>query len=79
MAIFNQNKMKNNKYHTVGTIPRSNIKIVEKGKIDFSNTQIYRGVSAILSYLNISSFWGITKNYFMTMFYNVVLPKWFYK
>ena len=41
MAIFNQNKMKNNKYHTVETIPRSNIKIVEKGKIDFSNTQIH--------------------------------------
>ena len=27
------------KYHTVGTIPISNIKIVERGKIDTSNTQ----------------------------------------
>ena len=26
--------MKNKKYDTVGTIPKSNIKIVEKGKID---------------------------------------------
>jgi hypothetical protein len=38
-----------------------------------------RGVSAILSYLNISSFWGITKNNLMTTPDNVVLPKWFYK
>jgi hypothetical protein len=29
------------KYHTVGTIPKSNIKIVERGKIDISNTQIH--------------------------------------
>jgi hypothetical protein len=28
------------KYHTVGTIPKSNIKIVEKGNIDTPNTQI---------------------------------------
>jgi hypothetical protein len=33
--------MKNEKYHTVGTIPRSNIKIVEWGKIDYTNTQIH--------------------------------------
>jgi len=32
--------MKNKKYHTVGTIPKSNIKIVERGKIDTPNTQI---------------------------------------
>jgi hypothetical protein len=30
--------MKNIKYDTVGTIPKSNIKIVERGKIDTSNT-----------------------------------------
>ena len=30
--------MKNQKYHTVGTIPKSNIKIVERGKIDTANT-----------------------------------------
>ena len=28
------NNMKNNKYHTVGTVPKSNIKIVERGKIE---------------------------------------------
>ena len=27
------NKMKNKKYHTVGTIPKSNIKIVVRGKM----------------------------------------------
>ena len=35
------NQMKNKKYHTVGTIPQSNIKIVERAKIDTSNTQIH--------------------------------------
>jgi len=34
------NKMKK-KYHTVGTIPKSNIKIIERGKMDFSITQIH--------------------------------------
>jgi len=29
------------KYSTVGTIPQSNIKILERGKIDISNTQIH--------------------------------------
>ena len=32
---------KDNKYHTVGTIPKSNRKIVEKGKPDTCSTQIY--------------------------------------
>jgi hypothetical protein len=32
------NKPKLNKYHSVGTIPKSNIKI-ERGKIDTTNTQ----------------------------------------
>ena len=35
------NKMKNKKYHTVETIPKLNIKIVERGKIDTPNTQIH--------------------------------------
>ena len=35
------NKMKSKKYHTVGTIPKSNIKIVKRGKIDTPNTQIH--------------------------------------
>ena len=30
-----------NKYHTVRTILKSNIKIVEKGQIDTFNTQIH--------------------------------------
>jgi len=32
---------KQKKYHTVCTIPKSNIKIVERGKIDTHNTQIH--------------------------------------
>jgi hypothetical protein len=34
-------KMKNKKYHTVETIPKLNIKIVERGKIDTPSTQIH--------------------------------------
>ena len=33
--------MKNKKYHTVGPIPKLNIKIVERGKGYTPNTQIY--------------------------------------
>jgi hypothetical protein len=33
--------MNNKKYHTVGIIPKSNIKILERGKIYTSNTQIH--------------------------------------
>ena len=29
------------KYHTVGTVPESNIKIVERGTIDTPNSQIH--------------------------------------
>jgi len=32
--------MKNREYHNVGTFPKSNRKIVERGKIDTHNTQI---------------------------------------
>jgi hypothetical protein len=32
------NKMENRKYHTVGIIPKSNIKIVERDKIYTPNT-----------------------------------------
>ena len=31
---YNINKAKSKKYHTVGTVPKSNIKIVERVKID---------------------------------------------
>jgi len=34
-------KMKNKKYHTVGTVPKSNRKIVERGKVYTPNTQIH--------------------------------------
>jgi hypothetical protein len=33
--------MKNKKYHTVGTIPKSYIKIVERDKIDTPNTNTW--------------------------------------
>ena len=35
------NKLKNKTYHNVGTIPKYNITIVERGKIDTPNTQIH--------------------------------------
>jgi hypothetical protein len=34
-------KWKTKKYHPLGTIPKSNIKIVERGKIYTTNTQIH--------------------------------------
>ena len=33
--------MKNKNYHTLVTIPKSSIKIIERGKIDTRNTQIH--------------------------------------
>jgi len=35
------NKMKNEKYHTVGTVSKSYKKTVERGKIDTPNTTAY--------------------------------------
>jgi hypothetical protein len=32
--LLDRNKVKNPKYHTIGTILKANIKIVERGKID---------------------------------------------
>ena len=40
MKIKDNNKMKK-KYHTVGAIPKSNIKIVERRKVDTPNTHIH--------------------------------------
>ena len=34
-------KLKNRKHHTVGTVPKSNSKIVEKDTIDSRNTEIH--------------------------------------
>jgi len=42
--------MKNKKYHTVGTVPQSNGKIVEKGITDIPSTQIH---DRLLSWLGI--------------------------
>ena len=33
--------MKNKKYHTVGTVPKSNNKIVERCRLSNPNTQMY--------------------------------------
>ena len=33
--------MKNKKYHSFGTVPKSNIKIVERDKTDMTNTHIH--------------------------------------
>ena len=44
------NKMRNKKYQTVETIPKSNIKMVESGKIDTPNTQIHdRSLSSFVT------------------------------
>ena len=45
--------MKSKKYHTVGTFPKSNRKIVERGKIDTTNTHVHdRSVSWISTYIS---------------------------
>jgi hypothetical protein len=36
------NKMENKIYHAVGTFPKSNRKIVERGKIDTPNVEIHQ-------------------------------------
>ena len=44
----NELKRKAKKYHAVGTVPNSNRKILESGKIDIPNTQIHdRSLSCI--------------------------------
>ena len=45
-------KMKNRKEYIVGTIPKPNIKIVERGQIVTPNTQIY---DRLLSLFGIST------------------------
>jgi hypothetical protein len=39
-------KMKHNQYHTVGTVPKSNIKTTEGGKIDTFVTVAYKYMTA---------------------------------
>ena len=38
------------KYHTVVQIPKSNIKIIERGKIDTPNTQIHDNLTFLAWY-----------------------------
>ena len=38
------NEETKNKYHSVGKVLKSNIKIVERGKIDTHNTQIHDSI-----------------------------------
>lgn len=38
MIVIIDDKMKNQKYHVVGTVPKSTTKILEKCKIDTLNT-----------------------------------------
>ena len=54
------NKMKNppKKYYTVETVAKSNRKIIERGEIDISNTQIYdRSLSCLGTGTSIKSGW----------------------
>ena len=57
-----QNKSQNTKYHTVGLIPKSNIKITERCKFDTPNTQIHdRSLSSL--YTGTSQKWRGQINY----------------
>lgn len=38
--VLGNTMMKDTKYHTAGTVPTSNIKLVDRGKIDALNTHI---------------------------------------
>jgi len=40
-GVYTYQKMKSRKYHTVGTVPTSNRKTSEKGKLDTPNTHIH--------------------------------------
>jgi hypothetical protein len=52
------NKIKNKKYHTVGTVPKSNKKIVERGKIDTFSTQIHvRSLTFLAWYRHFNRKW----------------------
>jgi L-lactate utilization protein LutC len=46
--------MKNKKYHIVDTLPKSNIKIVERGKTDTGNTQAQKRSLSLLGTGHIS-------------------------
>jgi len=45
--------MKKKKYHTVGTVPKSNRTMVEKGKTDTPDAQVYdRSYSVLCRHFN---------------------------
>jgi len=49
--------MKNKKYHTVGTFPKINRKIVEGGEIDITNTQIHDRFTFLAWYGHFNKQW----------------------
>jgi len=54
----NKQNMKNIKYLNVGTPPKSNIKIVERGKINTHSTQVHdRSLSCLGTSISIKSGW----------------------
>jgi hypothetical protein len=54
--------MKNQKYHNVGTIPKSNIKIVDRGKMDSSIIHKYMTVTLPAWYRHFNKEWqGYTR------------------
>jgi hypothetical protein len=63
------NKIKNKKYHTVETIPKSNIKIAERSKID---TTITRD-TFMAWYINV---WPVWRNYKSMQYLNYFILKY---
>ena len=52
-------EMQNKKYHTVGTIAKSKIKIVERGILDIYSTHIHERVLSWLGTRNFNKNWWI--------------------
>jgi len=53
--------MKNQKYHTVGTVPKTTSTIVIRGQIDTSNTQIYEHSPNLICY-TLDSYFSLPVN-----------------
>ena len=52
-CLIRGNQMKSKTYHSVGTIPKLNIKIIERGKIDIHSTHIHnRSLFLLDTYIN---------------------------
>ena len=65
--------MKNKKYHTVGTFPKSNRKILEMGKIDTLNTHILY-IYIYICIHDCSLSWPDKYRHFKNYFYGPNLP-----